>query len=48
MQELVWTVYDEEGKSLMHRDKIGEDEVGDIRFDRPAIRAAMQAKPTPL
>lgn len=40
LKKLPWTVYDEEGESLMHRQTINEDEVGDIRFDRRAIDAA--------
>lgn len=43
MSKLSWTVYDEDGHSLMHRKTISEDEVGEVRFDRTAIDAAMKA-----
>lgn len=43
LRKLVWSVYDEEGKLLNHRATITEDEVGEIRFDRPAIAAARSA-----
>ena len=40
MKRLTWTLFDDEGESLMHREKVSEEEVGDMRFDRAAIDAA--------
>lgn len=47
MQKIAWSVYDDDGKSLMHRKTVSEDEVGEIRFDRAAIDAAMSAPAVP-
>jgi C4-type Zn-finger protein len=41
MQKIAWTVYDEDGKSLMDRETVSDDEVEEIKFDRAAIDAAM-------
>lgn len=44
--ELVWSLYDEDGKSLNEEKSVTEDEVSEIRFDRPTIdRARAAASP---
>lgn len=46
-ESIAWSVYDEDGKSLMNRETVSEDEVGDLRFDRAAINRAMRGVRVP-
>jgi hypothetical protein len=41
--KLAWTVYDEDGVSLMNQKLVSEDDVGEVLFDRAAIDSAMDA-----
>lgn len=46
-ESIAWSAYDEDGKSLMNRKTVSEDEVGDLRFDRSAINRAMRGVRVP-
>lgn len=37
MKKIVWSLYDDEGESLNHLKKVSEEDVADLKFDRPAI-----------
>lgn len=40
-KKLAWSVYSEDGERLNHLNKVREDDVEDLKFDRPAIDDAM-------
>lgn len=44
LRKIPWTVYNEDGESLMNRKTISEEDVGGIEFDRAAIDKAMAAE----